>query len=72
MHRLFQLFPALSHRDFSCFITGQIISMPGRWMPRPAMSRLVFRLTGSAFLPGIVEFVSLAPIHRSLKQALRR
>lgn len=62
MHRLFQLFPALSHRDFSCFITGQIISMLGQWMQRLAMSWLVFRLTGSAFLLGIVEFVSLAPI----------
>lgn len=62
MRRIYQLFPALAHRAFFCFIIGQTISMLGQWMQRLAMSWLVFRLTGSAFLLGIVEFVSLAPI----------
>lgn len=62
MRRITQLFPALAHRAFFCFIIGQTISMLGQWMKRLAMSWLVFRLTGSAFLLGIVEFVSLAPI----------
>lgn len=62
MRRITQLFPALAHRAFFCFIIGQTISMLGQWMQRLAMSWLVFRLTGSAFLLGIVEFVSLAPI----------
>ncbi|HJD97874.1 MFS transporter [Mailhella massiliensis] len=62
MRRIYQLFPALAHRAFFYFIIGQTISMLGQWMQRLAMSWLVFRLTGSAFLLGIVEFVSLAPI----------
>lgn len=62
MPRIYQLFPALAHRAFLYFITGQTISMLGQWMQRLAMSWLVFRLTKSAFLLSIVEFVSLAPI----------
>ncbi len=62
MRRIYQLFPALEHRAFFYFITGQTISMLGLWMQRLAMSWLVFRLTKSAFLLSIVEFVSLAPI----------
>ena len=62
MHRILQLFPALNHRAFRCFIIGQTISMHGQWMQRLAMSWLVFRLTESAFLLSIVEFMSLAPI----------
>ena len=60
--RLLDIFPALRHRAFACFIMGQLISLLGQWMKRLAMSWLVFRLTSSAFLLGIVEFVSLAPI----------
>ena len=62
MHRILQLFPALTHRAFLCFIIGQTVSMLGQWMQRLAMSWLVFRLTKSAFLLSIVEFMSLAPI----------
>ena len=62
MNRIYKLFPALAHKAFFYFIIGQTISMLGLWMQRLAMSWLVFRLTGSAFLLGIVEFVSLAPI----------
>lgn len=62
MKSICQLFPALAHRAFLCFITGQTISMLGQWMQRLAMSWLVFRLTGSAFLLSIVEFMNLAPI----------
>ena len=62
MHQIYRLFPALAHRAFFCFIIGQTISMLGQWMQRLAMSWLVFRLTGSAFLLSIVEFMNLAPI----------
>lgn len=62
MRNIYQLFPALAHRAFFFFIIGQTISMLGLWMQRLAMSWLVFRLTQSAFLLSIVEFVSLAPI----------
>lgn len=60
--RLFKLFPALASPTYACFITGQVISMLGQWMKRLALSWMVFRLTESAFLLAVVEFLSLSPI----------
>ena len=60
--RIYKHFPALKYPAFACFISGQAISLVGQWMKRLAMSWLVFRLTDSAFLLGVVEFLSLAPI----------
>jgi MFS family permease len=47
---------ALRHRNFRLFFTGQSISLIGSWMTRLAVSWLVYRLTGSALLLGIVGF----------------
>jgi len=47
---------ALRHRNFKLFFTGQAISLIGTWMTRLAVSWLVYRLTGSALLLGIVGF----------------
>lgn len=47
---------ALKHRNFKLFVTGQSISLIGTWMTRLATSWLVYRLTGSALLLGIVGF----------------
>ena len=55
------LFRALRHRNFSLFIAGQAISLTGTWMQRIAMSWLVYRLTGSVFLLGLVGFVGQLP-----------
>ena len=52
---------ALRHRNFSLFISGQAISLIGTWMQRIAMSWLVYRLTGSVFLLGLVGFVGQIP-----------
>ncbi|MCQ2444570.1 MAG: MFS transporter [Mailhella sp.] len=62
MSRLLRMFPALEYRNFRFFIIGQTISTLGQWMKRLALSWLVFRLTDSAFLLGIIEFVSIAPV----------
>ncbi len=47
---------ALRHRNFKLFFYGQSISVIGTWMTRLATSWLVYRLTHSALLLGIVSF----------------
>jgi hypothetical protein len=52
---------ALRHRNFRLFTAGQSLSLIGTWMQQVAVSWLVYRLTGSAFLLGLVAFVSQGP-----------
>ena len=47
---------ALRHRNFRLFFFGQTISMVGTWMTRLATSWLVYELTHSALLLGVVSF----------------
>jgi MFS family permease len=47
---------ALKHRNFQLFVAGQSISLIGTWMTRLATTWLVYRLTHSALLLGIVTF----------------
>jgi MFS family permease len=47
---------ALRHRNFKLFFIGQSTSLMGTWMTRLATSWLVYRLTHSALLLGIVSF----------------
>ena len=52
---------ALRHRNFRLFFSGQSISLIGTWMTRIATAWLVYRLTGSALLLGLVSFVGQIP-----------
>jgi MFS family permease len=52
---------ALRHRNFRLFTAGQSISLLGTWMQQVAVGWLVYRLTGSPLLLGLVGFVSQAP-----------
>ena len=52
---------ALKHRNFRLYFGGQSISLIGTWMTRIATSWLVYRLTGSALLLGIVGFAGQIP-----------
>jgi hypothetical protein len=45
---------ALRSRNYRLFFTGQSVSLVGTWMTQIATSWLVYRLTGSAWLLGIV------------------
>jgi MFS family permease len=47
---------ALRHRNFNLFFFGQSISVIGTWMTRVATSWLVYRMTHSALLLGVVSF----------------
>jgi MFS family permease len=52
---------ALRHRNYRLFFTGQSISLIGTWLTKVATSWLVYRLTGSAWLLGVVGFAGQIP-----------
>lgn len=52
---------ALRHRNFRLFFGGQSISLIGTWMTRIATAWLVYRLTKSALLLGLVSFAGQIP-----------
>lgn len=47
---------ALRHRNFKLFFCGQSVSLIGTWMTRLATAWLVYQLTHSALLLGVVSF----------------
>ena len=49
-------FRALQYRNYRLFFIGQGISQVGTWAQQVAMGWLVYRLTGSALLLGVVAF----------------
>ena len=53
---------ALEHRNFQLFFSGQLISLIGTWMQSVAEAWLVYRMTGSSLLLGLVGFASQFPV----------
>ncbi len=53
---MYHAWRALRHRNFQLFFFGQSISVVGNWMTRLATSWLVYRLTHSVLLLGLVGF----------------
>jgi len=56
-----RLLRALRHRNYRLFFSGQSVSLVGTWITRIATSWLVYRLTGSALLLGVVGFCGQIP-----------
>lgn len=52
---------AFRYRNYRLFFLGQGISLIGTWMQTIALSWLVYKLTGSAFLLGLVFFAGQIP-----------
>jgi MFS family permease len=52
---------AFAHRNYRLFFAGQSVSLVGTWITRVATSWLVYRLTHSAVLLGIVGFWGQIP-----------
>ena len=52
---------ALLHRNYRLFFGGQSVSLIGTWITRVATSWLVYRLTGSELLLGLVGFCGQIP-----------
>src|SRR5512142_873033 len=59
--RLSFMVRALSHRNYRLFCAGQGTSLVGTWITRVATSWLVYRLTGSAAVLGMVGFAGQIP-----------
>lgn len=55
------IFRTLRYRNYRLFFGGQLISLIGTWMQQIAMTWLVYRMTNSALLLGIVGFASQMP-----------
>jgi MFS family permease len=55
-------FRALKYRNYRMFFAGQSISLIGMWIQNVAMGWLVYRLTGSAILLGVVGFAENIPV----------
>jgi len=57
-----QIFRALRHGDFRRFFIAQAVSILGTWLQQIALSWLVYRTTGSAFLLGVVTLANQGPM----------
>lgn len=57
-----EYFPALSHKNFRYFWIGQCISLIGTWMQNIGQSWLVYTLTDSPFLLGLVNTLQFLPM----------
>ncbi len=55
------MFRALGSRNYRLFFMGQGISLIGTWMQQAAISWLVYRVTGSTLLLGVVAFSNQIP-----------
>ena len=56
------MFSSLSIRNFRIYWFGMFVSLIGTWIQAVAQSWLVFQLTNSAFLLGVVGFLGSLPI----------
>ena len=59
--RLPKTFSALQHRNFRLYIGGQLISTIGTWMQIIAQGWLVYELSHSELMLGVVGFASAVP-----------
>src|SRR3974390_545882 len=57
-----QTFASLRHRNFRLFFAGQLVSLIGTWMQNTAQGWLVYQLTGSKLLLGVVAAVGSTPM----------
>jgi len=55
------LMRALTYRNYRLFFGGQGLSLIGTWMQQIAMSWLVYRMTNSVFLLGLIGFSGQFP-----------
>src|SRR3989344_2262255 len=56
------IFPALKHKNYRFYFTGQLISLIGTWLQTVAQGWLVYDLTHSPFLVGLIGAIQFLPI----------
>jgi len=52
---------AFRHKNYRLFFGGQGLSLIGTWMQQLAMSWMVYRMTGSPFMLGLIGFTNQVP-----------
>ena len=52
---------ALSNRNYLLYFAGQGVSLVGTWLQQTTMTWLVYRLTGSSWMLGVVGFAGQVP-----------
>lgn len=62
IRKFFQAFPALKHRNYRLYFIGQLLSLVGTWIQIVALGWLVFQLTKSAFMVGLVSSLGSLPV----------
>ena len=55
------VFRSMKHKNYRLFFIGQGVSLTGTWMQLIALSWLVYRMTNSALLLGLVGFAQQVP-----------
>ncbi len=60
--RLPSMFRAFKHRNYRYFFSGQLLSLIGTWMQSIAQAWLVYRLTDSTVLLGLIAFSGQIPV----------
>ncbi len=55
------LFRAFAYRNYRLFWSGQAVSLIGSWMQRVAMAWLVYKITRSPLMLGLMEFAGQIP-----------
>jgi len=56
-----QTFRALAERDFRLYFFGQVVSLVCTWVQQVAMAWITYRVTGSAFMLGVIAFSGQIP-----------
>lgn len=60
---LFQkMFASLKHKNFRLFFTGQTISLIGTWVHQTALSWLIYDMTDSKFMLGLISALGSLPM----------
>ena len=57
-----RVFTAFKHRNYRLFFAGQLVSLIGTWMDKTAEGWLVYQLTGSKVLLGVIAAAGTAPM----------
>ncbi len=55
-------FRSLAGRDFRLYFLGQIVSLVGTWVQQVAFAWIAYRVTGSAFMLGLIAFSGQIPM----------
>jgi MFS family permease len=59
---LLVVFRSFRHRNFRLYYLGQLVSLHGTWMQTMAQAWLIYRLTDSSLMLGVVAFCSHLPV----------